>query len=114
KVIQRGHQHLTTFGIGKELKEQQWRSLVRQLLTRGLLEIDLQGFGGLRLTEQCRTVLRGEEVLALRVDTVVASRDERARPKRAELPEALEPLWHALRDCRKRLAETQGIAPFMV
>ncbi|MDX9874179.1 MAG: DNA helicase RecQ, partial [Spongiibacteraceae bacterium] len=114
KVLQRGHQHLTTFGIGKELTDQQWRSLVRQLLTRGLLEMDVQGYGGLRLTERCRPVLRGEERLLLRVDTVVSSRDERARAARAELPASLEPLWNALRDCRKQLAEEQGIAPFMV
>lgn len=114
KVLQHGHDKLSTFGIGKGVKEQQWRSLLRQLLIRGLLEVDVQGYGGLRLTERCRPVLRGEERLALRVDVVEAKSDERARTERVELPEELKPLWQDLRDCRKRLAEQQGIAPFMV
>jgi ATP-dependent DNA helicase RecQ len=113
KVLERGHQHLTTFGIGRELNEQQWRSLVRQLLTRGFLEIDLQGYGGLRLTETCRPVLRGEMVLAVRVDTATPV-EAAPRARHAELPPELESLWQALRDCRRRLAEQRGIAPFMV
>jgi ATP-dependent DNA helicase RecQ len=115
KIQQHQHQTLSTFGIGRDISEQQWRSLVRQLLIRGLLEVDVQGYGGLRLTEQSRPVLRGEISLALRVDTAdTSSRDERVRTPRAALPAELEPLWQALRDCRKKLAEQQGIAPFMV
>jgi ATP-dependent DNA helicase RecQ len=115
KVQQHGHQQLSTFGIGKTLHEQQWRSLIRQLLIRGFLEIDVQGYGGLRLTEQCRPVLRGEVPLALRVDVAeVASRDERTRAKQVEVPPECEALWQELRDCRKRIAEQLSIAPFMV
>jgi ATP-dependent DNA helicase RecQ len=115
KVQQHGHDQLSTFGIGKALHEQQWRSLIRQLLIRGFLEIDVQGFGGLRLTEQCRPVLRGEVPLALRVDVAeVASRDERTRARQVEVPPECEALWQELRDCRKRIAEQLSIAPFMV
>jgi ATP-dependent DNA helicase RecQ len=115
KVQQFRHQQLSTFGIGKGMSEQQWRSLVRQLLIRGLLETDVQGYGGLRLTERCRAVLRGEEPLALRQDTVEASaRNARARSGRIEIPLELQSLWQALRDCRKRLAEEHGIAPYMI
>jgi ATP-dependent DNA helicase RecQ len=115
KVRQQGHDQLSTFGIGKTLHEQQWRSLIRQLLIRGFLEMDVQGFGGLRLTEQCRPVLRGEVPLALRVDVAeVASRDERTRARQVEVPPECEALWQDLRECRKRIAEQLGIAPFMV
>jgi len=115
KVEQYGHDKLSTFGIGKERNEKQWRSLIRQLLVRGLLEVDVQGFGALRLTEKCRAVLRGEERLALRLDTVATERDERTRiGGRVDLSEDLQPLWKALRDCRKRVAEEQGVAPYMV
>jgi ATP-dependent DNA helicase RecQ len=115
KVQQHGHQQLSTFGIGKAIHEQQWRSLIRQLLIRGFLEIDVQGFGGLRLTEQCRPVLRGEVPLALRVDVAeVGGRDERVRAKQVEVPPECEALWQELRDCRKAIAEKLSIAPFMV
>ncbi|HEY3700153.1 MAG TPA: DNA helicase RecQ, partial [Spongiibacteraceae bacterium] len=115
KVQQHSHDKLSTFGIGQGLGEQQWRSLIRQLLIRGLLEIDLQGYGGLRLTEQSRPVLRGEIALALRVDTTESgAREQRARNRRVDVAPELEPLWQALRDCRKRIADALGIAPFMV
>jgi ATP-dependent DNA helicase RecQ len=115
KVTQFGHEQLSTFGIGKGLTEQQWRSLVRQLLIRGLLEADVEGYGALRLTERCRPVLRGEERLALREDTVEAStRNARARAGRIEIPLELQSLWQALRECRKRLAEERAIPPYMI
>ncbi len=114
KIRQHGHQQLSTYGIGKEFGEPQWRSLLRQLLVRGFLEADVQGHGGLRLTERSRPLLRGEEPLALRRDVELqAARDLRPRA-RVELPWELEPLWQALRACRKQLAEEQGIPPYMV
>jgi ATP-dependent DNA helicase RecQ len=115
KVSQYGHEKLSTFGIGKERNEKQWRSLTRQLLVRGFLELDVQGYGGLRLTDRSRPLLRSEERIALRVDTVATERDDRARiGGRVDLSEDLQPLWKALRECRKRIADTQGIAPYMV
>ncbi len=114
KIRQHSHQQLSTYGIGKEMGEPQWRSLLRQLLVRGFLESDLQGHGGLRMTERCRVVLRGEEGLALRRDAELpAVRDMRSRA-RIDLPWELEPLWQALRTCRKQIAEEQGIPPYMV
>lgn len=115
KVQQHGHEKLSTFGIGKERNEKQWRSLTRQLLVRGFLEVDVMGFGALRLTERSRPLLRGEERLALRLDTVATERDDRARiGGRVDLSEDLQPLWKALRECRKHIAETQGVAPYLV
>jgi ATP-dependent DNA helicase RecQ len=115
KIRQYEHDKLSTYGIGKGLHEQQWRSLIRQLLIRGLLEIDVQGFGGLRLTESARPVLRGEISLALRIDTTeTGAREQRSRNRLVEVEPELAPLWQALRECRKKIAEEQGIAPFMV
>jgi len=115
KIRQYAHDKLTTYGIGKGLHEQQWRSLIRQLLIRGLLEIDVQGFGGLRLTELARPVLRSETTLALRIDTTeTGAREQRSRNRLVEVEPELAPLWQALRDCRKKIAEEQGIPPFMV
>ena len=45
KIRSAGHQHLSTYGIGKQLSEQEWRSVFRQLIARGLAEIDLDGYG---------------------------------------------------------------------
>ncbi|MCB2627687.1 ATP-dependent DNA helicase RecQ, partial [Listeria monocytogenes] len=66
KIRSLGHQHLAVFGIGKGRGEDEWRTLFRQLVARGLADVDLDGFGGLRLTEACRPLLRGEVRLELR------------------------------------------------
>ncbi len=68
KVESFGHQHLSVFGVGKARTESEWRSLFRQLVARGLADIDLEGYGGLRLSETCRPLLRGEVSLELRQD----------------------------------------------
>ncbi|MBN0654187.1 ATP-dependent DNA helicase RecQ, partial [Pseudomonas aeruginosa] len=65
KIRSLGHQHLAVFGIGNGRGEDEWRTLFRQLVARGLADVDLDGFGGLRLTEACRPLLRGEVRLEL-------------------------------------------------
>jgi ATP-dependent DNA helicase RecQ len=66
KVLQFGHERLSTFGIGAELDVQQWRSVLRQLVMLGLVKVDHERFNTLRLTEAAREVLRGQRRLNLR------------------------------------------------
>lgn len=117
KLRRLGHHQLSTYGIGTELSANEWRSVLRQLVATGLLAVDPDGYGGLRLTDACRPVLKGEQTVSLRKD----SRPERSstsrsgtRPAPAQIDEADEPLWQALRACRKQLADEQSIPPFMV
>lgn len=114
KLRRFGHHQLSTYGIGQSLSATEWRSVLRQLVANGLLEVDPEGFGGLKLTERCRPVLKGETTVQLRRDArpVKAESPRRAAP--AAVDEADQPLWEALRGLRKQLAEDHGIAPFMV
>ena len=114
KVRSAGHQHLSTYGIGKQLSEQEWRSVFRQLIARGLVEIDLDGFGGLRLSEACRPLLRGEESLALRKDIARTASLPTRKGDKPVIAEADLELWEQLRALRKRLAEAQGVPPYVV
>jgi ATP-dependent DNA helicase RecQ len=66
KVLQFGHERLSTFGIGADLDANQWRSVLRQLVMLGLVKVDHERFNTLRLTEASREVLRGERRLSLR------------------------------------------------
>jgi ATP-dependent DNA helicase RecQ len=111
-----GHDQLTTFGVGKEHTEQEWRGIFRQLISRGLLAVDLEGHGGLRLTDACRPVLRGEEPLWLRRDTKLEKvKGKKAKgAARAVVTEADTPLWEALRARRLELAKAQGVPPYVV
>lgn len=112
KVRQFGHDQLSTFGIGQELNAGQWRSVIRQLAARGYLSVELDGFGALRLNEACRPLLRGEEPITLRQDTQEPKR--RASRTPITLDSESEPLWEALRACRKKLAEEQGVPPYVI
>src|SRR5699024_11788826 len=61
-----GHTRLSTFGIGADLAQKDWRTLLRQLVARGYIAPDLEGYGSLRLTSEARPLLRGEQTLHLR------------------------------------------------
>jgi len=115
RVRRYGHDRLSTFSIGKDTAEQQWLSLFRQLVTQGFLAVDWEAHGALRLADACRPLLRGEQALFLR-------RDEEAKPAAREPRRAAvrfaaaadENLWQALRALRKRLAEEQGVPPYVI
>ncbi len=117
KTAQHRHDGLSTFGIGADLTQQQWRSIVRQLLVQGYLYADAERFGALTLTAQSRSLLRGEITLFLRED--LGAREEKSlrkkpRSDRDAVPDQDRGLWEALRDCRKRLADEHGVPPYMV
>ncbi len=113
KIRQRDHQRLSTFGIGADLSQNQWRAVIRQLIVRGFLVSDAERFGALRFTDTTRSLLRGEVDLMLREDAGKQSVARKARVK-MEVGEDDQELWEALRACRKRLAEQYGIPPYMV
>ena len=117
RIRRLGHDQLSTYGIGDDLDTHQWRSVFRQLVARGLLSVDLEGYGSLRLTPDSRPVLRGETEVHLRRE----ERAPRARRTRKSVagptPTPMswnERLWEALRERRRELAETQGVPPYVI
>ncbi|WP_036189959.1 DNA helicase RecQ [Marinobacterium lacunae] len=118
KSRQRGHEQLTTWGIGKELDRNQWRSVFRQLVARGYLTVEA-GHGALQLSERCRALLRGEESLELRRDlrTKTASSkvsSGRSRGPQQQLDAEDHALWNALKALRKQLADEQDVPPYVI
>ena len=112
KIAQFRHDQLPTFGVGAHLDKDQWRSVYRQLVARGYLRVAVDQFGALCLEESCRPLLRGEQTIALRRD--VKKRGSGKQTK-TPLPADLDVgLWEALRDCRRELAEIQGVPPYVV
>ena len=109
-----GHQHLSVFGVGKALGEGEWRTLFRQLVARGLADVDLDGYGGLRLTERCRPLLRGEVGLQLRRD-LVSKLPKAAASKASQLVRSDQrEQWEALRSLRRKLAEEHSVPPYVI
>jgi len=120
RMSELGHDRLSTFGIGADMDEKQWRSVFRQLLAMGLLEADAEGYGTLRLTKASREVLVGNRTVRLRED----ARPARAARKRRDSQlvtggslgvEAYEqPLWDELRKLRTQLAKQHGVPPYVI
>jgi ATP-dependent DNA helicase RecQ len=116
-----GHDALSTFGIGAELDERQWRSVFRQLVAAGLLATDDDGFGVLRVTSAGRPVLRGESPVRLRrvadrAERRASRRGERNRRRESQLDVAPHEtgLWQSLRELRARLARDQGVPAYVI
>ena len=116
KVRASGHERLAVFGVGKGRAEGEWRSLYRQLVARGLADIDLEGYGGLRLTDACRPLLRGEVTLELRRDLKpqVTARSSGGSPASQLVRGEEREQWEALRALRRRLAEEHGVPPYVI
>ena len=113
RIRQFGHDRLSTWGIGRDHPARVWRSVFRQLLAFGYLTVDVEGYGALQLSEKCRPLLRGDETLTLRLDPD-KPRKRSASVGRRFMDEATHALWEALRACRRRLAEEQGVPPYVI
>lgn len=113
-----GHDKVSTFGIGKTLNQAQWSGVYRQLIAAGMLEADMAAYGGLKLTEAARPVLKGEQEVWLRRDAEPEKRMSKAE-RSARVKEAFEganddPLWQALKAKRLELAREQGVPPYVI
>lgn len=120
KIKQFNHHNISTFGIGTDLSDDQWRSVFRQLVAHSYLDVNYE-YGQLSLNETSRALLQGKESLTLRLDNFESNKKSNSKysskstsNKDFEIPEQEQALWQALRDCRTQLAREQGIAPFMI
>lgn len=116
KVRNFGHEKLSVFGVGKATSESEWRSLFRQLVARGLVDIDLEGYGGLRLSDSCRPLLRGEVSLQLRRDLKpqTVARSSGGSPASQLVRGEERERWEALRALRRKLAEEHSVPPYVI
>jgi ATP-dependent DNA helicase RecQ len=122
KVRQFGHDRVTTYGVGAELEARQWRSVFRQLVATGLLEVDLEGHGALRLTPASAAVLKGERTLSLRVDAALPATRRRGRGTEGtrpaepavDLPPEAAARFVALREWRATEARAQNVPAYVI
>jgi len=108
------HDKQSTFGIGKALDEKQWYSVFRQLVARGLVAVDFDGFGALKLTNACRPILRGEQIVSLRKDVQPEKINRPKGSDRQSMQNQNLLLWDALRTKRREIAETQDVPAYVI
>ncbi len=112
KVVERGHEAVTTFGIGAELDDKTWRSVFRQLAARSFLAVDHERFGALTLTESARALLRGETGFEIRVP----SKKKRLKAGRGGIvPTGAEAeLFERLRSWRADTAKERNVPAYVI
>lgn len=116
RIVQQGHDRLATYGIGNDLSDQDWRSVVRQLLARGILMAQGE-YGTLAPGPDAGPVLRGEESVPLRRDVLgrtTVTRTRKAAAASADVAEGDRDLFEALRAWRAEQAREQGVPAYIV
>lgn len=120
RIRQFGHDKVSTFGIGQELTQEQWKSVYRQLLASGLCSVDLDRFNALTLNERSWPVLKGEQKVRFRTDPVLPKKSKKKKRRAPALAEDVltsweaEALFESLRDLRLRVSEEQGVPPYAI
>ncbi|MEU3457421.1 DNA helicase RecQ [Micromonospora sp. NPDC006766] len=118
KVDQYGHDSLTTFGIGTDLREAEWRGVVRQLLAEGLLAVE-GDYGTLALTEASAEVLGRRRTVTMRREPEKPASARPAKPRGAasvvaELTPEAAPVFERLRAWRAATAKEQGVPAYVI
>jgi ATP-dependent DNA helicase RecQ len=117
RIVQFGHDRVSTFGIGMEHDSRTWRAILRQLIALRFVDVDLAGHGGLAIAPAGRDFLRDRPPLMLRVPAPPrvrrAGKVERSAVQSA-IAEADRDLFQALRHRRMEIARAQNVPPYVI
>ena len=119
RILSLRHDRIKTFGAGKELSAEEWRSVFRQLLAAGLLNVNLGTISGYRLTQKSWPVLRGEHKVRFRKDPRPARNEKKLKKAPAKHKTGLpaehdRALFEKLRRLRLAISKKLGVPPFVV
>ena len=112
RVVDLGHTKLSTFGVGTDLDERQWKGVFRQLVAGGFLDVEPGSYGSLRLAQAARPLLRGQTELWLRRE-----REKKKAPKTrfsVSAHPADDSLFERLRELRGKLAREQNVPAYVI
>ncbi len=110
-IRQRGHNEISTYGIGSDLKRDAWQAIGRELLRLGLVEVAPGKFATLQVTAAGRAALR--ERTAITLTKQVEKAPTRAKPRAGEI-ECDEALFAQLREVRRTLADARNVPAYVI
>jgi ATP-dependent DNA helicase RecQ len=111
------HDELTTFNVGADLTDKQWRTVFRQLVALDFLEADVEAYGALKLTPAARAVLKGEITVSMREEAERPRKRERNKKSTAAASAnsaVSAPVLDALRRWRSATAKEHGVPAYVV
>jgi ATP-dependent DNA helicase RecQ len=111
RIIEQGHDKLSTFGIGKSKPDEYWVNIINQLIHKGYVFIDITNYAVLRLTDAAKGILRGSEPLTLAVPRLSTSTKKAASTPQVSYDKEL---FAKLKNLRKRLADEIGKPPYVI
>ncbi len=114
RIRRNRHDQLSTYGVGAEHSAVEWRGIFRQLIAQGYLDVDVDGYGALKLAGKCRPLLRGEVQLDLRIPARPEKSKDKSTQKARTMRACDGPLFDALRALRLQLARKQGVPPYVI
>ncbi|MGB0577231.1 MAG: DNA helicase RecQ [Alphaproteobacteria bacterium] len=115
KIRARGHDGLPVYGAGKEHPKNFWTAFIRQVVASGLLSIDVEGYGGLQLTEKAEPLLRGEAGFEYRdIPKTKAALSRKARAAVSALEDADAELLAGLKALRRELAQQRKVPAYVI
>ena len=114
RLLQLGHDRLSTYGIGADKSQEYWGSILRHLVQQGYLEQDVSNYSVLKLSEAARPLLRGEQTLSMAKPRAKAVALPKAVRRKVGDLEYNQELFAKLRMVRKALADEAGVPPFVI
>ncbi|MFZ9035876.1 MAG: DNA helicase RecQ [Francisellaceae bacterium] len=116
KIKRFGHDRLMTFGVGKDYSKRQWSSFIRQLVACGILEVDLEAYSNLKLTEKARPILKGDSDLQFSFREDRYHKAGHGDKKQAFDSQTMSdyPLFEHLKGVRLELAKSQKLPPYII
>ena len=112
KVLKNGHNVLPTFGVGKELTKFKWQAIFRQMMGHDLIRPDPNRHGALRIMETALPILRDEQSITLRMDTIKLAKSSPVIKMLVSDEDA--PLLSALKSKRRELSEKEGVPAYII
>lgn len=113
KIEQLGHADLPTFGVGKDLGLNEWKSIARQLMARGFVVSDMI-HGSLKITDIGFKLLKNKENFRYRPDVILKRKTKKSKKIILDLPDEAQDLFQALKSYRKEIAAERSVPAYII
>ena len=114
RILARGHDKLSTFGIGRDLDEETWHRVLRQLIVQGYIDVDVANYSILAIRSEAKEFLKGDKKLFITNESAHTRKKASRTSAEAGMNEEERQLFNLLRGWRREEALRQGVPPYII